>query len=396
MGRAVWLTAHPLRRIIVSVARNGLADIDLLEPPDERPKLRRRKKMLAGMGNSKAVTAARRRERLPPVVPKNKSLSEIEEMDDHDEAFRNKAGRRPKPPGPDATWKELARWDKQQRMNARRAKVRKWEAKVESAGRVMEKHVNSTEKSMELYDDDKLIAEGMLDMADWSNEELIRGYKKSRHGRWGPPPKYIPREVQQAAFRQLVSRGDRRLKKAYYESIEDLIDLARTANSEKVKLEAIREVMNRVVGKVPDRVHIAQDQPWETVLADSLIPIGEALPLEMEIDDRGVAVLPPGDESFYNSLDDGSTSGETLGGRLRDHPVDRLAVDAAPSARESGGEVDATLSAAAATAHPAQGGKAPSSPHPPHNRRKKGRVIQVVKVIPRQQATGDGTRRKRV
>jgi len=78
--------------------------------------------------------------------------------------------------------------------------------------------------------------------------------------------------------------------------VEDLVELAQSARSEKVRLEAIREIQNRVVGKVPDRVHVAQDQPYEGILADSMVPIADVPPIDLEVDDDGTArMLPSGD-----------------------------------------------------------------------------------------------------
>jgi hypothetical protein len=152
---------------------------------------------------------------------------------------------------------------------------------------------------MEVYDEDKVIAEGILSLDDWDDEELIRGYRRSRNGRWGPAPKYIPREVQLEVFRRLVQRGDRKMREAYLKSISNLVDLSEDASSEKVRLDAIKELMNRVVGKVPDRVHIGVEQPYESILADALVPLSESAVLDLDTDDDGVAFLAPyaGDES---------------------------------------------------------------------------------------------------
>jgi hypothetical protein len=79
------------------------------------------------------------------------------------------------------------------------------------------------------------------------------------------------------------------MKEAYIHAVEALVDLAHNADSEKVKLDAIKALMERVVGKVPDIVRISQEQPWEAMLADAIVPISEAIPLE----------LTPGDDGTY-------------------------------------------------------------------------------------------------
>jgi len=263
---------------------------------------RRRRYRYPQGGHTRIAKQVRGGKKVPPPVPKNKALSEIKEMDPHDEAFRTPRGRPRKWVNTDGTpkvdveslgWRDRINYEQQIKFNNRRAKIRKYEAEVIAATRTMEEHVSrQTSEKLDIYDEDKLLAEQILDFDDWDNEELIRGYRRGRAGRFGAPPKYIPREVQQAAFRILVGRGDRKLKTAYVESIEQLVDLARSAESEKVRLEAIKEVMNRVVGKVPDTLLVAHEAPWEGVLADSMVPLSETPPLEMEVDDDGVARLP--------------------------------------------------------------------------------------------------------
>lgn len=155
---------------------------------------------------------------------------------------------------------------------------------------------SNPDAGIEVYDEDRIIAEGIVTLDDWDNEELVRGYRRDRNGKFGTPPKYIPREVQQEAFRRLVQRGDRKMREAYMKTVEELIELAHNASSEKVRLEAQKELMNRTIGKVPDRLMVATDQPWEGILADSLVPISELPPVDLPVGDDGVARMDPVDE----------------------------------------------------------------------------------------------------
>jgi hypothetical protein len=149
----------------------------------------------------------------------------------------------------------------------------------------------------EVDDEDRLIAESILDLEDWDNEELIRGYRRNRSGRFGEAPKYISREIQQEAFRRLIGRGERKMKQAYVEAVEALVKLARSADSEKVRLDAIKTLMERVVGKVPDVVQVSREQPWEAMLADAIVPLSEAIPIELTPNDVGTYALEAMPES---------------------------------------------------------------------------------------------------
>jgi hypothetical protein len=154
---------------------------------------------------------------------------------------------------------------------------------------VLSSPTTKEEHALGIYDEEKAIAEGILTLDDWDDEELVRGYRRNRSGKFGAAPKYVPREVQQEAFRRLVSRGERKMRAAYMKTIENLVSLAHDASSEKVRLDAQRELLNRVVGKVPDRMLVAREEPWEGILADSLVPLAELPPIEMEVGDDGTA-----------------------------------------------------------------------------------------------------------
>jgi hypothetical protein len=143
----------------------------------------------------------------------------------------------------------------------------------------------------EVDDEDRLIAEKVLDLDDWDNEELIRGYRRNRSGKFGAAPTYVSREIQQEAFRRLIGRGERKMKTAYIEAVEALVKLAHNAESEKVKLDAIKTLMERVVGKVPDIVRVSQEAPWEAMLADAIVPLSEVPALELTPGDDGVYAM---------------------------------------------------------------------------------------------------------
>lgn len=223
--------------------------------------------------------------RRPPPVP-DAELEEIEEMDPDDPAFKHPQGRRRKYEGKDKKelpWKESIRADAQARANKRRAKVRKREAvivkteerkRLERGGKPVRRRPSAVASDISV--EDEMYADGLLNIDDWDDEELVRGYRRNRNGKFGSPPKYIPMEVQQECLRRIIRRGKRNLDGAYIKATELLIELAQTAESEKVRLEATKEVMDRVGGKVPDHLKIdGTVAPYEQYLADSLEPLEE-------------------------------------------------------------------------------------------------------------------------
>lgn len=291
--------------------RNLLDQIEL-ETARDMEKRRKRKRRIhqerarqVGERTKIGKDVKERKRRVPP-VPKNKSLSEIKEMDPEDPAFRYPNGH-PRvwenidgtPKTKPVTWMDEVRAKGQRETNKRRARVRKWDAEVVVAQKVLSKK-HRTNEPKAVFDEDRLIAESILDLDEWDNEELIRGYRRNRNGRFGAAPQYIPREIQQEAFRRLVGRGERKLKVAYIKAVEALVELAHNAESEKVKLDAIKTLMERVVGKVPDVVRVSQEAPWEAMLADAIVPLSEAVPLE----------LTPGDDGVYAMEDMPESEGE--------------------------------------------------------------------------------------
>lgn len=308
---------------------DGLDDktIDAIQPKKLSEHKRRAKKVPEHLKGTR-MAADIKGGKKPPVVPKNKSLGEILEMNPADPSLKGNPGRT-RTTGdltPDdfrsgrALPEDAMQNDKQKRANARRARGRKAEAVVSKAVEVLyddpdTKGTTSKQRREGVFDEDMVIAEGILNLDDWDDEELIRGYRRNRAGRFGVAPKFIPKEVQQEVFRRIVSRGDAKMRAAYLTSIDRLTDLAENAGSEKVQLDAIRELMNRIVGKVPDRVHVAQEQPWEQFLADSIQPVGD----EWEPIPSGEAVdrpkLPQGPGPNVSP----PPSGDSYGGKAPTH-----------------------------------------------------------------------------
>lgn len=301
---------EPLKKLEIEVANELEKKRDHKRGGPLRPK-----NWKAG-GNTRIADGVRKGERYKPPVP-DKPLREIVAMDPDDPEFRHRNGRprheRNQIPDPELDAFELIRKKRQDRARERRARVRKYEAVVIKAQETLETHVSSTDKEIEVFDEDRMIAEGVVSLDDWDDEELSRGYRRNRDGRFGKPPKYVPREIQQEAFRRLVSRGERRMKEAYMKVVEDLIELSHTAVSEKVRLDAQRELLNRVVGKTPDRLMVTHDEPWVDVLADSFVPISELPPIPMEVAEDGVAYADPivierGDEDAASLQDPGEAT----------------------------------------------------------------------------------------
>lgn len=106
-----------------------------------------------------------------------------------------------------------------------------------------------------------------------SVEELVRGQIKDGQGRFnGRPPKWVPREFHRACLEELMRRGRDMWQKNYLGAIEAMTDIARgkgAAGSEATpgeRIKAAQFVIERMEGKVPERLVVVEEKRWETVM----------------------------------------------------------------------------------------------------------------------------------
>lgn len=248
---------------------------------------------------------------LPPKL--SKSRAEIAEMDADDPAFKIKDNR-PRvevEARREQGFLSVVQLDKQRRARERRAKIRKLDAEVMAAKREASMNGRPVSGTTVQTAEVQLIQQGDMTLEDWSDEELIRGYRKNRNGKFGPPPKWVPQQVAQEIHRRILKRGGKKLLSAYLESVDGLVELSRTADSEKVRLDAMREIQNRVSGKIPDRVQVSADDPWADMLADAYVPISDLPPVDVEGLKRPALEAPVEEDGGLSST---AATVETQGG----------------------------------------------------------------------------------
>lgn len=136
-----------------------------------------------------------------------------------------------------------------------------------------------------------LLAQGHLSVEDLDDEELSRGQLKDKNGQFrGRPPKMVPNELLQAMRKEWLSRAEAKLREALYEGgIKTYVDLAKdTTIDPGVRLRAADRITERTMGKVPDKVQIAAEDPVETLFRNILNdPLG-LVPHEMSAEERAM------------------------------------------------------------------------------------------------------------
>lgn len=110
-------------------------------------------------------------------------------------------------------------------------------------------------------------------VAQLSVEELVRGKFRDKNGKMqGRPPKFVPREFQQACLRELMTRGQEMWLGSYLDAIKAMTQIAKGEGpvgaiaTPGERLKAAQFVVERMEGKVPERLVVTQDKPWQTVL----------------------------------------------------------------------------------------------------------------------------------
>jgi hypothetical protein len=114
------------------------------------------------------------------------------------------------------------------------------------------------------------ILNGEHDLSLWDDEELIRGQRRDRNGRWsGRPPKVVPSAVHAELVRRRLSKAGEVLR----ESLVDAVTLLRQVvqdedaqNSDRIK--AANLIMDRVLGKAPEHVTftLQEEPPWAVAI----------------------------------------------------------------------------------------------------------------------------------
>jgi hypothetical protein len=112
-----------------------------------------------------------------------------------------------------------------------------------------------------------------------SPEELVSGKIKDREGKFrGRPPEWVPREFHRACIRELMRRGKTLWQENYLQAIEAMTAIA-TGQIPGVKpgdrLRAAQYVIERIEGKIPDRLQIVDDSPWQTIIEDIVAEVPE-------------------------------------------------------------------------------------------------------------------------
>lgn len=134
-----------------------------------------------------------------------------------------------------------------------------------------------------------LLLNGVIKVEDLDDDELARGQLKASDGTFrGRAPKVVPTELVQAMRREWLGRAEAKLREALMDhGIGTLVELAKNKNiDESVRLRAADKIIERTMGKVPDKIELRAEDPLEALFRSVLADPSGLAPKEFSAEER--------------------------------------------------------------------------------------------------------------
>jgi hypothetical protein len=109
------------------------------------------------------------------------------------------------------------------------------------------------------------------------DEELVRGQLRDTDGKFrGRRPAWVPNEFHRACIRELLRRGQTLWRENYLQAIQVLTDIAQDDKQKAAdRLKAAMHVIERIEGKIPDKIEVSLDAPWEGIIMDIVAEVSD-------------------------------------------------------------------------------------------------------------------------
>lgn len=117
------------------------------------------------------------------------------------------------------------------------------------------------------------ILAGDVDLSSWTEEELIRGQRRNKRGKFhGRPPKIVPKALHDELVKRKLTKAYDLLNESIYDAVAILIDIAKDDRTDaSVRLKAVKEILDRTIGKQPITLQIEPNRMAEAFQA-MLVP----------------------------------------------------------------------------------------------------------------------------
>ena len=121
------------------------------------------------------------------------------------------------------------------------------------------------------------VLRGNDDVTTWDDEELARGRRRDSGGHFrGRDPVLVPRAVHNEFLRRTLVQVERIITQSGIPAAETLLDLVQNepadAAAAAVQLKAAQEVLNRLLGRAPEKAEITiTERPWDRAMAAAIV-----------------------------------------------------------------------------------------------------------------------------
>lgn len=119
------------------------------------------------------------------------------------------------------------------------------------------------------------ILAGLEDLSEWSDDELKRGRRKDKNGKFqGRDPVVIPKQMHDELAKRLINEAQVVMRDNLVAAVTMLTEIATDPNYEaKDRVKAIQMMMDRVMGKSPEKIELSPGEaPWEIALLGGIVP----------------------------------------------------------------------------------------------------------------------------
>lgn len=132
------------------------------------------------------------------------------------------------------------------------------------------------------------ILTGQDDLSDWDDEELRKGTRRDKNGKWqGKAPIVVPKALHDELIRRTMLHANEIMQDNLEEAVRELVHIATSEACEaKDRLRAISMIMDRVMGKPADKVEISGQSPWLVALQGGIVTMnGNGVVEEDDVDE---------------------------------------------------------------------------------------------------------------
>ena len=132
---------------------------------------------------------------------------------------------------------------------------------------------------------------GDEDLSEWNEEELRRGRRMAmRRGKlnfFGPDPVVVPRQCVDELHKRILDKANEVMRTNLVAAVEHLTRIATGEEFDaRDRIAATKMIMDRVMGKEPQKVEATVEVPWMQALRGGIVAVDPVDPV-VDPDDEG-------------------------------------------------------------------------------------------------------------